>query len=72
MDSSLIRATTGSQAETSASTNLASGLGLQTPRIPAIARELSDDVLQLHSSSYRRPDQIPAGRVLLVGGSNTG
>ncbi len=44
----------------------------QTPRVPAIAAGLGADVLQLHSAGYRRPAQVPAGPVLVVGGGNTG
>ena len=44
----------------------------QTPRIPRLARDLDPSVCSLHSSEYRRPAQIPAGRVLVVGGGNTG
>jgi putative flavoprotein involved in K+ transport len=44
----------------------------QTPFTPAIAHGLSADVVQLHSSDYRSPDGLPAGRVLVVGGGNTG
>jgi putative flavoprotein involved in K+ transport len=44
----------------------------QTPRVPALARQLASDVVQLHSSDYRRPADLPAGRVLIVGGGNTG
>jgi putative flavoprotein involved in K+ transport len=44
----------------------------QTPRIPAIARDLDQQILQMHSSGYRNPDQIPPGTVLVVGGGNTG
>lgn len=44
----------------------------QTPRIPALARDLDPSVCSLHSSDYRRPGEIPAGRVLVVGGGNTG
>ena len=44
----------------------------QTPRVPAIAQDLAGDVMQLHSSDYRRPTDLPAGRVLIVGGGNTG
>jgi putative flavoprotein involved in K+ transport len=29
-------------------------------------------VVQLHSTEYRSPEAIPAGRVLVVGGGNTG
>ena len=44
----------------------------QTPRTPAIAEKLDPEVVQLHSSRYRNPRQIPAGTVLVVGGGNTG
>jgi putative flavoprotein involved in K+ transport len=44
----------------------------QTPRIPPIAHDLATEVNQLHSSDYCRPDDIPAGPVLVVGGGNTG
>jgi putative flavoprotein involved in K+ transport len=44
----------------------------QTPRVPSIARSLAAEVRQLHSSEYRRPDDIADGPVLVVGGGNTG
>jgi putative flavoprotein involved in K+ transport len=44
----------------------------QTPRLPAPAGELTGEVSQLHSADYRTPDDLPAGRVLVVGGGNTG
>ena len=44
----------------------------QVPRVPAIADELDAGVAQFHSTAYRRPDQSPAGAVLVVGGGNTG
>ncbi len=44
----------------------------QTPRIPAIAGRLGGDVTQLHSAEYRTPAVLPLGRVLVVGGGNTG
>jgi putative flavoprotein involved in K+ transport len=44
----------------------------QTPRVPDLASRLAPDVLQLHSAAYRNRAQIPAGRVLVVGGGNTG
>ena len=44
----------------------------QLPAVPAIADRLERDVLQVHSTAYRRPDAIPHGRVLVVGGGNTG
>ena len=44
----------------------------QVPRVPAIAERLSRDVTQLHSTEYRVPRDVPDGRVLVVGGGNTG
>ncbi|MEO8505889.1 MAG: NAD(P)/FAD-dependent oxidoreductase [Acidobacteriota bacterium] len=44
----------------------------QAPRIPAFASDLSADVAQVHSSGYRRPSDLPAGRTLVVGGGNSG
>ncbi len=44
----------------------------QVPRIPAIAHSLSDSVVQLHSSDYRSPSDVPEGPVLVVGGGNSG
>ena len=44
----------------------------QVPRVPPIADRLGRDVVQMHSTAYRTPDEIPAGPVLVVGGGNTG
>jgi putative flavoprotein involved in K+ transport len=44
----------------------------QTPRLPACAARLGAGVTQLHSSSYRTPGAIPPGRVVVVGGGNSG
>ena len=44
----------------------------QRPRIPALASDLEPGVFQTHSAGYRRPDDVPDGRVLVVGGGNTG
>jgi putative flavoprotein involved in K+ transport len=44
----------------------------QVPRVPPIAQPLDPAVVQFHSTAYRRPDQVPAGPVLVVGGGNTG
>ena len=42
------------------------------PRLPPIARPLDPRIVQFHSTDYRRPDQVPSGPVLVVGGGNTG
>jgi putative flavoprotein involved in K+ transport len=44
----------------------------QVPFTPAMAADLNDDVVQLHSSDYRSPTDLPAGTTLVVGGGNTG
>jgi putative flavoprotein involved in K+ transport len=45
----------------------------QIPRVPAnLAGDLDPGVVQMHSSDYRRPQDLPAGRVLVVGGGNSG
>ena len=44
----------------------------QVPRVSPIARPLDPGIAQFHSTAYRRPDQVPAGTVLVVGGGNTG
>ncbi|MBP1135153.1 putative flavoprotein involved in K+ transport [Arthrobacter sp. PvP023] len=42
------------------------------PRIPAAAAGLDAGILQLHSSQYRRPADIPDGDVLVVGAGISG
>jgi len=44
----------------------------QSGKIPTPADKLSPEVYQIHSSGYREPSQVPQGRVLVVGGGNTG
>jgi putative flavoprotein involved in K+ transport len=44
----------------------------QVPFVPAMAERLDREVVQLHSTGYRSPEAISAGRVLVVGGGNTG
>lgn len=44
----------------------------QKPRIPAFAKKLSKDIVQLHSSEYKNPSQLKEGNVLVVGGGNSG
>jgi putative flavoprotein involved in K+ transport len=40
--------------------------------VPALADRPAPDVVQTHSTGYRRPGDLPEGRVLVVGGGNTG
>jgi putative flavoprotein involved in K+ transport len=44
----------------------------QKPSLPALAAGLAPDVFQAHSTDYRHPDDLPQGRILVVGGGNTG
>ena len=44
----------------------------QRSRMPSFARKLSSAVIQLPAEQYCRPDQVPRGRVLVVGGGATG
>ena len=44
----------------------------QTPRVPEVARRLAPEVFQAHSAAYRKPSDVPAGTVVVVGGGNTG
>jgi len=46
--------------------------GYQQPRVPALAKELNPNILQLHSSQYQRPAQLREGPVLIVGAGNSG
>ncbi|GAB3797641.1 flavin-containing monooxygenase [Virgibacillus kimchii] len=44
----------------------------QKPRIPAFANELSNEIVQFHSSEYQNHTQLKEGNVLVVGGGNSG
>jgi putative flavoprotein involved in K+ transport len=44
----------------------------QIPKVPDFAAELSDDIVQLHTSDYRNPAQLRDGGVLVVGAGNSG
>ena len=44
----------------------------QAPNVPEVAARLDPGVFQRHGSAYRRPQEVPEGRVLVVGGGNTG
>jgi len=44
----------------------------QGPNLPAFAADLASDVVQMHSTGYRRPSDVPVGTVVVVGGGNTG
>ena len=44
----------------------------QTPYVPDVAAGLDPRVFQTHAAGYRRADDVPQGKVLVVGGGNTG
>ena len=44
----------------------------QTPHVPKLAEKLAEDVFQTHAVGYRRPNDVPEGTILVVGGGNTG
>jgi putative flavoprotein involved in K+ transport len=50
---------------------LATG-AFQQPAVPALAEQFSAHVMQLSPDTYRNPQQIPAGKVLVVGDGATG
>jgi putative flavoprotein involved in K+ transport len=39
----------------------------QTPYLPPLAAAVPPDIVQVHTHDYRRPAQLPAGNVLVVG-----
>ena len=43
-----------------------------TPKVPAIQTRLPEHVTQLHTSAYRRPSDLPAGAVVVVGSGQSG
>lgn len=50
---------------------LATG-GYQKPKVPALSAQLPDHILQLHTDTYRNPEQLPDGAVLIVGTGQSG
>jgi len=44
----------------------------QVPFVPPIAKDFDHDLAQIHSADYRNPGSVPEGRILVVGGANTG
>jgi len=73
----LTRSDEGYAAETSGGTITAKQVVVATgpfqePFVPTMASELDPRVARLHSVEYRDPESLPEGRVLVVGGANTG
>ena len=53
--------------------NIVSATGsFQDPLVPSSHAELPKSMVQVHSSAYRNPQQLPAGPVLVVGGGASG
>jgi len=46
--------------------------GYHTPSIPRIAERLPSDIVQLHSSAYKTPQELPPGAVAVVGSGQSG
>ncbi|HWV86219.1 MAG TPA: NAD(P)-binding domain-containing protein, partial [Capillimicrobium sp.] len=46
--------------------------GYHRPAVPRLASAIDPDVLQVHSAQYRRPADLPAGDVLVVGSGQSG
>ncbi len=63
--------TNGGDAITADSVIVATGAN-QRAHVPEFASQIAGHVTQLHSGSYRRPDQLPGGKVLVVGAGNSG
>ena len=47
--------------------------GMQcVPKIPTIHNKIPEDIKQLHTSSYRNPEALPPGAVVVVGSAQSG
>lgn len=46
--------------------------GYHKPNIPRSAERLPESIVQIHSSTYRNPSQLPEGAVLVVGSGQSG
>jgi len=44
----------------------------QHPKIPSFAKELDEDIVQIHSCDYKNPSQLKEGSVLVIGAGNSG
>ena len=62
----------GDEAITCDNVVVATGSFGRSPRVPEFANELDPTMFQLHSSQYRRPEQLQPGPVLVVGASHSG
>jgi len=46
--------------------------GYHEPRLPKLSQRFPEDIVQLHSSEYVRPDAMPEGAILVVGTGQSG
>ncbi len=46
--------------------------GYHVAKLPTLAQRVPRDIVQIHSSAYKRPDQLPPGEVLVVGTGQSG
>lgn len=46
--------------------------GYHDPKIPRMAERLPMQVVQLHSSEYKKPENLPAGAIMVVGTGQSG
>lgn len=46
--------------------------GFHNPRLPDFSSDLDPDIVQMHSSDYRKPSQVKKGPVLVVGAGQSG
>ncbi|HEY0219967.1 MAG TPA: MSMEG_0569 family flavin-dependent oxidoreductase, partial [Afipia sp.] len=46
--------------------------GYHKPNIPRMAERLPENIVQIHSSTYRNPSQLPEGEVLVIGSGQSG
>ena len=51
---------------------IVAGGPFQSPRIPSLAADLSPAIRSVHSHAYRTPDDLPSGRILVVGSGQSG
>ena len=57
---------------TCANVVVATGTFGRTPKVPDFADRLDSSIRQLHSTQYKRPDQLLPGATLVVGASHSG
>lgn len=50
---------------------IASGM-MNNIKLPYLSRLMPQNLLQLHASAYKNPEQLPQGNILVVGGAQSG